>query len=121
MAVSTFFLVHTIERFSKLQPVTYRRIFNGYGVYHQGAQFAILLNDQIYFRADEESWCFYEEHAFTPFASHLMDDLPCNFYRVPAESLSDLDSLEYWMLIAIESTRRSCVGEVTDGRLTAAR
>lgn len=121
MAVSTFFLVQIIERFSKLQSVTYRRIFNGYGVYHQGAQFAILLNDQVYFRADEESWFFYEEHAFTPFASHVMDDLPCNFYLVPAEAIVDIDSLEYWMLIAIESTHRSCGAEIGDERLAVIR
>ena len=121
MAVSTFFLVHIIERFSRLQPVTYRRIFNGYGVYHLGAQFAILLNDQVYFRADEESWFFYEEHAFTPFSSHVMDDLPCNFYLVPAESIVDIDSLEYWMLIALESTHRSCGVAASDGWLAATR
>lgn len=115
MAVSTFFLVHTIEHFSKLESVTYRRIFNGYGVYHRGAQFAILLNDEIYFRADEESWLLYEEHHFIPYSSHVMDDAPCHFYQMPTEVIRDQNTLQYWMQTAIESTQRSCAGESIDG------
>ena len=55
MTVSNSFLLHAVASMSHIAPISYRRIFNGYGIYHEGVQFAIIINDRLYFRADEAS------------------------------------------------------------------
>ena len=51
MTVSNIFLERVITCLSHVAEISYRRIFNGVGIYHQGVQFAIVVNDHLYFRA----------------------------------------------------------------------
>lgn len=106
MTVSTFFLVHTIERMNTVVPVSYRRIFHGYGVYHRGVQFAVLLNDQVYFRADDDSRHLYDEQGLPQFAARSSGSLRSDFYQIPPSFINNTDLLQYWMRVAIDAAAR---------------
>src|SRR5688500_3949359 len=71
MTVTNHFLLHAVGCMSYVAPVSYRRIFSGYGIYHQGVQFAIIVNERLYFRADEHSRHLY-------LAKHMNAFLPTN-------------------------------------------
>ncbi len=107
MTVSNQFLLLAIERMASVAPVSYRRIFNGYGIYHHGVQFAIIINEYLYFRADNFSRDLYiakKMSAFQPCAMVAVE--PC-FFQVPEEVLNHPPELVYWMRIAVEAAQNA--------------
>ena len=102
MAVSNDYLAHAMECLAQVVPVSFRRIFHGIGIYHQGIQFALIVNDQLYFYADNHSRSLYERRsmpAFQPVATQLT---PFRFYQVPEEILNTPAELHYWLRTAVE-------------------
>lgn len=103
MSVSQDYLARTIERLASVVPVSYRRIFNGYGVYHRGVQFALIVNDRLYFRADDHSCQLYERKGMKPFQPGSVERAESCFYQLPDEVLANPSELLYWMRTAVEA------------------
>lgn len=102
MTLSQTYLTQAIDAMSKVDVITYRRIFNGAGIYHHGVQFAILINDCLYFRADGSSRVLFEQksmQAFQPLGSQIESF----FYQVPDSVLANPSELRYWMRISVEA------------------
>lgn len=105
MSGTNSFLLQAIASMSSVVPVSYRRLFSGYGVYHQHVQFALVVRDRLYFRADEESRSLYiGKHmaAFLPEAA-----LDSSFFQVPEDVLNNPAELHYWMRIAVEAAQHT--------------
>jgi len=105
MPANSPFLLQAIASMSSVAPVSYRRLFGGYGVYHQHVQFALVVRDRLYFRADEESRSLYiAKHmaAFLPDAA-----LDSSFFQLPEEVLNNPAELLYWMRIAVEAAQHT--------------
>lgn len=107
MTVTNHFLLHAVESMSHVAPVSFRRIFNGYGIYHQGVQFAIVINDRLYFRADDYSRSLYTAKHMTPFLPSTIGNSESNFFQLPDEVLSHPAELIFWMRIAVEAAQGS--------------
>jgi DNA transformation protein len=105
MTVSNHFLLHAVESMSYVVPVSYRRIFNGYGIYHHAVQFAIVINDRLYFRADDYSRPLYTAKHMTAFLPFTIETGESNFYQVPEEVLTHPAELIFWMRIAVEAAQ----------------
>lgn len=105
MTVSNHFLLHAVESMSHVAPVSYRRIFNGYGIYHQGVQFAIVINDRLYFRSDDSSRALYTAKRMTAFLPSNIETGESNFYQLPEEVLAHPPELIFWMRIAVEAAQ----------------
>lgn len=102
MTLSQTFLTKAVEAMSNVDVITYRRIFNGAGIYHRGVQFAILINDRLYFRADQSSRILFEQKAMHRFAPHGAQVESC-FYQLPEPILDNPSELRYWMRISVEA------------------
>ena len=107
MTVSNHFLLHAVESMSHVAPVSFRRIFNGYGIYHHGVQFAIVINDRLYFRADDFSRSLYIAKQMTPFLPSTIENSESNFFQLPDEVLAHPAELILWMRIAVEAAQGS--------------
>lgn len=105
MTVSNHFLLHAVESMSHVAPISYRRIFNGYGIYHHGVQFAIVINDRLYFRADESSRGLYLAKRMTAFLPASIGTGESNFFQLPDEVLTHPAELIFWMRIAVEAAQ----------------
>lgn len=111
MSVSNHFLLHAIEAMAGVSPVSYRRIFNGYGIYHDAIQFAIVINDHLYFRADDYSRGLYLEKKMTAFQPHALASIESSFFQLPDEVLTNQSELRYWMRIAVEAAQNAYAPE----------
>jgi DNA transformation protein len=103
MSLSNAYLDHVIARLSRVTEVAYRRIFNGAAIYHHGVQFALAVNDQLYFRADEMSRALFQQrgmHSLQPRGVSLQSD----FFQLPNQLLDTPDELRYWVRIAVEAS-----------------
>ncbi len=105
MTVSSSFLLSAVESMSQVAPVSYRRIFNGYGIYHQGVQFAIAIHDRLYFRADDYSRSIYIAKRMTAFLPSTIETGESNFFQLPDEVLAQPAELVFWMRIAVEAAQ----------------
>lgn len=105
MTVSNHFLLHAVESMSHVAPVSYRRIFNGYGIYHHGVQFAIVINDRLYFRADDYSRGLYTAKRMTAFLPSSIEAGESNFFQLPEDVLTQPAELIFWMRIAVEAAQ----------------
>jgi len=105
MTISNHFLLHAVESMSQVAPISYRRIFNGYGIYHQGVQFAIIVNDRLYFRADELSRDLYLAKRMTAFLPASITSGESNFFQLPEHVLSQPAELIFWIRIAVEAAQ----------------
>jgi len=107
MTVTNHFLLDAIESMSRVAPISYRRIFNGYGIYHQGVQFAIMINNHLYFRADDYSRGLYLAKRMDAFLPSTIESSESNFFQVPDDVLQHSEELHYWMRIAVEAAQTS--------------
>jgi len=105
MTVSNHFLLHAVASMSHVAPVSYRRIFNGYGIYHHGVQFAIVINDRLYFRADDYSRGLYLAKRMTAFLPAAIETGESNFFQLPEDVLTHPAELIFWMRIAVEAAQ----------------
>lgn len=55
------------ELLQKWGEVTARRMFGGHGLYHEGLMFAIVMNNQLYLKADDLNRPNFEAMRLTPF------------------------------------------------------
>ena len=47
--------------------VSARRMFGGHGLYHEGLMFAIVMNNRLYFKVDEQNRPDFEAQSLEPF------------------------------------------------------
>ncbi|OZY87238.1 hypothetical protein CBP51_09725 [Cellvibrio mixtus] len=103
MSLSNAYLDYVIASLSRVAEVAYRRIFNGAAVYHHGVQFALIVNDRLYFRADDCSRSLYEQqgmHSLQPRGVTVQSD----FYQLHDSLLDEPDELRHWVRIAIDAS-----------------
>jgi len=50
------FVVYLKEVFEQLGPIRARKMFGGYGIYHDGVMFGLVADDTLYLKA--VVWCF---------------------------------------------------------------
>lgn len=103
MSVSDSYLQYVLEQLAGLRGVSSRRMFGGVALYTGSAIFAILDNDQVFFRVDDVT-----RPEFKARGSAAWDPMPGRekptqgYYELPAEILDDRDVLVDWAGRAIK-------------------
>ena len=60
MAADSEFAHYMVDVFRLFGPVTLRRMFGGYGIFHEGLMFALVLGETLYLKADAENFGEFE-------------------------------------------------------------
>ena len=115
MNLSHAYLDRSIARLSQVAEVSYRRIFNGVGLYYRGVQFAIIINDHLYFRADEHSRALYQQKGMAAFQPRAAASVESSFFQLPNEVLDQAAELKHWLRIAVEAAQ---TGDFRDDETT---
>lgn len=105
MNLSHAYLDRIIARLSQVAEVSYRRIFNGVGLYYRGVQFAIVINDRLYFRADEHSRALYQQKGMGAFQPRAAVNVESCFFQLPDSVLNQPAELRHWLRIAVEAAQ----------------
>ena len=105
MSVSPEYRAWVLEQLRLLPNVTGRSMFGGYSLYLDGAIFALIAEDVLYFKVDDTNRGDYEAAgmpAFHPFG----DDHPMHYHEVPADVLENPDELRLWAQRSAEISRK---------------
>ena len=75
--------------------LTSRPMFGGYGLYRGGTIFAIIIDDELFFKVDDSNRSDYELLGSTPFTYNNKNgkEYAMNYWRVPSEFLDNHDLL----------------------------
>ncbi len=105
MSVSTAFRDYVVEQLGGLGDVTARSMFGGAGLYHEAVFFAVMDDDQLFFKVDDATRPRYEAAGSGPFAPMAGEAPMRGYYGVPAEVLEDRATLVEWARDAVAVAR----------------
>ena len=98
------FLHEVLESFG---PITTRKIFGGYGIYHQGLIFGLVADDELYLKVDKVSIAEFVGAGLPAFEydknGKIMKML---YHKAPEEIYDDFKLAVYWANLAYEAALR---------------
>ena len=81
-------------------------MFGGMGIYRDGLMFGLVVDGDIFLKADAESASLFRAAGSTPFRYEKADrTVETSYHRLPEEALDDPDALIRWAGIAYECAR----------------
>lgn len=96
------------EVFEAFGPIRTRRMFGGYGVYHDGVMFALVADDTLYLKADAETTPDFVARGLGPF-EYLRQGkrVRLSYYLAPAEVLEAPEEARIWAERAYRAALRA--------------
>lgn len=96
------------EGLASLGAVKIRRMFGGAGVFLDATMFALVIDDELYFKTDDVNRPAYEAEGLTPFSYARKDGRTTvmSYWRAPERLLDDPEELLAWATEALAAARR---------------
>jgi DNA transformation protein len=106
MATNSPFLTHILELMRPLKNITARAMFGGYGIYQNGNVFAIVADDELYFKVTDANRAAFAERGLKPFTyDRKGKKISMTYYAAPPECLDDARFMTEWAAAAIRAAR----------------
>ena len=101
------FVDHLADLFEAFGPVTVRRMFGGHGVFRDGLMFALVVDDALYLKADEQSRTTFESCGLPRFEyARKGKRVSLSYYLAPGDALEDPPTLAEWARPAFDAALR---------------
>jgi len=99
---------HLRDLLADFGAVSCRRMFGGWGVFRDGAMFALVVDEAVYLKADNDSRHRFSERGLPAF-SYLRQGraVSLSYYPAPEEALDDPRAMRPWAELAYAAARRS--------------
>ena len=96
------------EQLAPLGRLTMRRMFGKTGVFCDGLMFAMVADDTLYFRVDDDNRAVFKEAESAPPLSYEKQGqlIDLAFWRAPERLLDEPDELVTWARAALAAARR---------------
>jgi DNA transformation protein len=109
MTASDGFIDFVKDLLGPLGPITVRRMFGGAGIFRDGVMFALIVDDTLYFKADDSSRGSFEAEGLAPFSYHTKNgrNTIMSYWRCPDRLFDDPDEMAAWARQALAAARRS--------------
>lgn len=93
--------------FAALGPVQIRRMFGGYGVFHDGLMCALVIRDTLYLKCDAQTQPHFEAQGLEPFTYKRQGKrLPMSYRLAPETVFEDRADAALWSRRAFEAALR---------------
>lgn len=108
MTTDRDFINYLLELLAPLDGVSAKRMFGGYGLFRDGLMFALVADDTLYFKTDDQSVIRFTERELEPF-TYIKAGKPMamSYYRAPEETMDSSDDMCEWATVAYEVARRA--------------
>ncbi len=106
------FVSHVLDLLEPLGPVSARLMFGGYGIYLDRVMFALVANDTLYLKVDEESRGEFEAAGLEPFRyTKKGKTYQMSYHAAPEDALEDAELLRDWARKAVDAAMRAAHGK----------
>jgi DNA transformation protein and related proteins len=102
MPVTADFREYVLEQLGRIVPVEWKRMFGGVGLYADETFFALIDDDILYFKVDDENRPDFEAAGAAAFSPYKDGKSSMNYFALPVDVLEDNDALRIWTLKSIE-------------------
>ncbi len=108
MVASDTFADFLREQLAPLGRLTMRRMFGKTGVFCDGVMFAMVTENTLYFRVDDQNRATFKEAASFPPLNYEKKGctIDLSFWRVPERLFDEPDELVAWARAALAAARR---------------
>ena len=106
MPVSKGYVDYVLDQLSCLGQIAHKRMFGGVGLYFDGLFFALIDDDILYFKVDDNTRRRYEAARAKPFQPGGEGPSQSGYYSLPINVLEHLDQLKVWANESVEVARR---------------
>ena len=97
-----------LELLEPLGPVSARRMFGGYGVYLDRTMFALVADDALYLKVDDDSRGEFEAAGLEPFRYWKKGkSYQMSYHAAPEDALEDAELLRDWARKAVDAAMRA--------------
>ncbi len=109
MAVSSEYLDFLIEMLVPLGPVKSRRMFGGSGLFADGLMFALIANEVLYLKADEQTQPAFEAEGMEPFTYETKAGKRgvMSYWQVPERLFDEPEEFVSWARDAVSVALRA--------------
>jgi len=108
MAESKDLVNYITDMLQDLGHIDTKYMFGDWGLYLDGLFFAILVDDNLFVKVDDQSRESFERDKLEQF-SYMRKGKRCflSYYKVPDEAIDDIDSLKYWAQLGYQAALRA--------------
>jgi len=123
MARDSEFVAFVVDQLAGLGAVRARAMFGGHGIYLDDLMFALVVDDRLYLKADEQTRPVFEARGLVPFTYQRQGrEQALGFHLAPEEGFDDPAELCRWAAEALAVARRAAARKTTKkGRPRTAR
>ena len=102
------FVEHVLETLRGFGPVVARSMFGGWGLYHQGLFFALIAEDALYLKTDDENVAEFKAARLVPFVYEMKggESIVMHYYQAPEEALENPEVMAQWARSAFGAALR---------------
>ena len=112
MARENEFVAYVLELISPLGAVSSRAMFGGYGIYAGSQIIAIVIDDTLYLKADEESRTLFDERGLEPFSyTSRGKTYAMSYFRAPDDAFDAPHAMLPWARAALAAALRKAGGK----------
>lgn len=95
-----------LDQLAPLAPMTVKRMFGAECLFRHGKMFAIIDDDEMYVKANDETAHHFiragcEKFTYWTTKNGTKKQVALNYYQLPASALDDTDELCYWVGLGI--------------------
>lgn len=91
------FVEYLHEVFERFGPIRIRKMFGGYGLYHEGVMFGLVADDTLYLKADDGNAAHFEQEGLGQFEYHQNGKtIRMSYYQAPDGILDDREQAAIW-------------------------
>lgn len=105
MAMNESFVEFVKEQMSGLDGISYRKMFGGMGIFHEGKIFAIIAYSELYLKVNESTKGDFTELGMEQFKPFDHKPMKMSYYQIPPDVLESKDEFEEWAVKAIRISK----------------
>lgn len=102
------FVDYVVELMAGWSAVSARRMFGGFGLYREGVMFALIADDELFFKVDSESVGRFERAGSHPFVYARQERaVQLSYWSAPEASLESPAEMMVWCQAAFGAALRA--------------
>ena len=92
------FVAHVVETMRELGAVIPKQMFGGWGLYHEGLFFALIIEDTLYLKVDDDNRGEFEGAGLPSFVYVTKDGerIAMSYHQAPADALENPAAMATW-------------------------
>ena len=92
------FVAHVVDTMRELGAVSAKQMFGGWGLYHEGVFFAIIVGDALYLKVDDDNRAEFEGAGLPSFVYVTKDGdrMEMSYHAAPPEALESPAAMGTW-------------------------